>query len=654
MGTLHHDDNQRRRKHIASIRKCENDDVPICDGESCCRSGTSEIGSEIFDHAHRAEKVNQNADTKSPQRSQCETDSDEEDKEEEIKELLVIGAGPHSLTLMLRLLEPDPDLITDSDRHSKAEFKQRMRSMHDVFRHVKNLSRGPGTILKTRKSKIKDQMEKNSSRTQKKISKKRKNEINKNLFRPPAPPALQLQEVHKSVMVVDSHGDWLTSWKQNFNTIGIKRLRSLMNAHADPYDHRALEYYAEKYGRDDELVTLKDLTQRDKTFKGPYQAPSTSLFNDFHDLLIKGYGIDNIVQQGTVESITPEPSQTDADEPVFEVRFNNADSGVMAVKTKRVVCAMGPNFSSNKASWWDDFLHEHSNTKYPRDKILQANEIVPWIRERATTSTTKQQDQDLRLLIVGGGITSAQLTLLASKASWCRGVTLIQRSKTLSRHFDVENKWMGPNRGKLLADFWSLDMESRPAKLREARGGGSMPPELLREIYNQVEEQDLDSFCVREEVEISHVKWNGERFDVAFDDGSEIEQYDMIWLVTGSENNLDKYAAFDDLRETLPVETVNGLPVLNQDLSWPSRRRGGTETRSESQVKTEYAGENRDAMSHTNNTNDEEKWKQIARRRFWCMGVLASLELGPDALNLVGARQGAVRVATAIRQDMAE
>ena len=49
--------------------------------------------------------------------------------------------------------------------------------------------------------------------------------------------------------------------------------------------------------------------------------------------------------------------------------------------------------------------------------------------------------------------------------------------------------------------------------------------------------------------------------------------------------------------------------------------------------------------------NDEVDWKQTARKRIWCMGALAAQELGPDALNLVGARQGSVRVAKAIRQD---
>jgi hypothetical protein len=73
------------------------------------------------------------------------------------------------------------------------------------------------------------------------------------------------------------------------------------------------------------------------------------------------------------------------------------------------------------------------------------------------------------------------------------------------------------------------------------------------------------------------------------------------------------------------VDTVNGLPVLNKHLSW---------------------------RCPVDKEANEPQWKKEARKRFWCMGSLAGLELGPDALNLIGARHGAVRVAKDIRYDM--
>ena len=80
-----------------------------------------------------------------------------------------------------------------------------------------------------------------------------------------------LDDVTKSVLIVDKYGSWLHQWTENFKALRIPHLRSLMSAHACPYDHRSLEYYAESKGRGDELITLRNLDQRDKTFKGPYQ-----------------------------------------------------------------------------------------------------------------------------------------------------------------------------------------------------------------------------------------------------------------------------------------------------------------------------------------------------------------------------------------------
>jgi len=189
------------------------------------------------------------------------------------------------------------------------------------------------------------------------------------------------------------------------------------------------------------------------------------------------------------------------------------------------------------------------------------------------------------------------------------------------RHFDIDNMWMGPKRGKLQEDFWSLDMQERAQRLKEARGGGTIPPETIQELLRCRSTQ----LQVKEEVEILEVHWTDGRFHISLDDGSECEPYDMIWLATGAQNHIDHYSALSHLRRILPVSVTNGLPVLNTDLSW--RAPVGEET------------------------TDEPIWKQVARERIWCMGALAALELGPDALNLIGARHGSVRVAEAIRRD---
>ena len=96
------------------------------------------------------------------------------------------------------------------------------------------------------------------------------------------------------------------------------------------------------------------------------------------------------------------------------------------------------------------------------------------------------------------------------------------------------------------------------------------------------------------------------------------------------DNHIDHYNVLSDLRKSLPIDIVNGLPVLGSDLSWQHPKIGAEAV------------------------NNEPIWKQLARKRIWCMGALAALELGPDALNILGARHGSVRVAKAIRRDFEE
>jgi hypothetical protein len=553
-----------------------------------------------------------------------------------VKELVIIGAGPHALTLLLRLLEPDPDFLSEDKRHRLAESTTQMRPIRQVKQHIKDLSRRSKSTntAKSRRTLKPKKQNRNSHRKQGLTD-----------IRVDIPPPLSLETVLDSIQVVDANGDWLASWKQNFEAIGIPKLRSLVNAHADPYDHRSLEYYAEINGREDELVTLDDLTQRDTSFRGPYQVPTTRLFHDFHDALVHSYGIQDVVQQGRVVSITPMKDGESDENMVFEVQICNGDCNhITTVRSRRCVCALGPNFSRREHAWETDLRKDlGSKYEYISKRILRSDEIVQWLLQTRTnmvgmepqtqTQSHRTDGDGKRVLIVGGGITSVQLTLRAFKASWCQSVVFIQRSQKLLRHFDVENAWMGPKRGKLLDEFFSMQMNDRAHSLQDARKGGSIPPELLKEL-ERLEEKNSNLVC-KEEVEISQVDWmdDEDEFHVMLNDGTATE-VDYIWLATGCDNIIDRYPLLNNLRETLPIDVINGMPALSQDLSWSRSRSSNSEA--------------------VDNDGDEDecKWKQLARKRLYCVGALAGLQLGADALNIVGARHGAIKVAKAIRCDM--
>ena len=282
---------------------------------------------------------------------------------------------------------------------------------------------------------------------------------------------------------------------------------------------------------------------------------------------------------------------------------------------------MGPIFRASEPRWLNGLDPEAC------ERVLHAHQICPYLKRRSETDSNTNSKIE-KILIVGGGLTSAQLALLATDSNWCKEVVFIQRSKMNPRHFDIGNEWMGPKRGKLLEDFWCLDLNERVKKLKQTRGGGTIPPEVIDELSHQGKK-----LKVKEEVEVTDVHWVDDRLQVCLDDGSEPESYDIIWLATGAQNHIDHYSALTHLRRELPVEVINGFPVLNTDLSW----------------RAPTAKEEDDDVSI-----DEPAWKQVARKRIWFTGALAALQLGPDALNLIGARHGSVRVAEAVRQDIAQ
>ena len=103
-------------------------------------------------------------------------------------------------------------------------------------------------------------------------------------------------------------------------------------------------------------------------------------------------------------------------------------------------------------------------------------------------------------------------------------------------------------------------------------------------------------------------------------------EYDQIWLSTGFTHSVNNTPVLSDLCDQLPFATTPaGMPILNDDLSW----------------KLEETKMEEDLMAGLTSSSSN----------LWIMGPLAGLTLGPDALNLMGARHGAVRIARTLRND---
>ena len=229
--------------------------------------------------------------------------------DDDLAPLVVIGAGPHALSLLCRLIEDEPDLFTEAERtqmtvKAGTGAKGRARPFAAVRKH---LSR-------------------------------------------------RLDNPLAGVRVLDAHGGWLTQWRLNFAALEIAHLRSHADLHPCPYDWQSLRVFAEK--RPDELWHMQYL-ERDEAhaadWRGPFKLPDARLFLDFCDALVERYGLRDAVETAHVASVCVVPPAADGGACTFVVRLGDGRE----IPARRVVCAAGPALARRHAAnlpWWADDL----------------------------------------------------------------------------------------------------------------------------------------------------------------------------------------------------------------------------------------------------------------------------------------------------------
>lgn len=154
-------------------------------------------------------------------------------------EVLVIGAGPHALSMVLRLVEPCPDMLLDGER-----ILEGLHTRHGVWSETKH------HVAALRRGKL----------GQASVAKERPtiNEINQGKNSTYAcfqqTPYVPLRTLQDSVHVIDAHGEWMREWDRNFQAYEIKYLRSSVYVHPDPYQQRTLSSYADVYKKEHEQV----------------------------------------------------------------------------------------------------------------------------------------------------------------------------------------------------------------------------------------------------------------------------------------------------------------------------------------------------------------------------------------------------------------
>lgn len=349
------------------------------------------------------------------------------------------------------------------------------------------------------------------------------------------------------LLVADPDG-WLHRWRRQFAALRLEHLRSACVHHPDP-DPYALLHHARDSGREAEL-------------HGEYQCPGTELFADFCAALVDELDLHRVLVREPVHALHPRPGGG-----------VTVHVGQTEVRARRVVLATNPTRA--RMSGWvpgrPDPRVEHSDT----------------------VDLRRPPGPGERVLVVGGGLTAAQLAVAASRAG--ARTTLLTRAPLRPRAFDTTAEWLGRALPTFHAD---PDPHRRHATVCAARGGGTVPPPMLARLRALAAHDRLE-LAAGGRIEASCGR------DVRVRAGGRTWTVDRLWLGTGHDLDWRSEPLLASLAAWHPIRASGGLPALGPDLSWP-----GTDVH--------------------------------------LVGGLAALSVGPTARNLTGARMAAERIRRAV------
>lgn len=190
-----------------------------------------------------------------------------------------------------------------------------------------------------------------------------------------------------------------------------------------------------------------------------------------------------------------------------------------------------------------------------------------------------------RMVVVGGGLTSAQIVIRALENGYDK-VILLTRGHLKSKPFDVDLGWVGRYSNFLKMQFWqNEDVQERLNMLRAARNGGSVTPTYAKllarlqalgkvEIWTHTTIASADYGCTSrsdgdKEADASGDKrWSLELRTST--DGGKLTSMtsDYLLLATGAKIDFGALSFLRHLQTTHPIRLAGGLPVLTADLEY--------------------------------------------------------------------------------------
>ncbi|XP_010884784.1 uncharacterized protein zgc:113276 isoform X1 [Esox lucius] len=535
-------------------------------------------------------------------------------------DVLIIGAGPHALTLATLLSHPDQALSPASPST-------------DILHGVK-LSRG-----RAQSSHLKNH--KKGANRQQTVEREKQAETESE---PETCPPLDFR-------VVDSYGAWTTLWENQFRALRIPHLRSHTLVHTDPLNKRALQEFVLEHDRTSELRSLPDqiyildenaffndmrlgkkAKRRLSNSQGHHRSlyfslPETRLSVDFFRQQVKKYNLDSVLIKGTVDRLIPVMSEGSV--ASFRALLQSGE----VLEARRVVMATGPTRAqmANIPTWVSAITET-----YPEERMQHTVQLMHYhpatrsARQREQGSQDQEQEDSpsllsgdyvvsepgQRVLVVGGGLTSAHVISIALQQG-ASHVTWVMRKHLQLKQFDVGDVESLVGRYSHMEHGIKLDglaylrqfynessLHKRLAMIRQARKGGAVTPEAYAALQPYIQTGQL---AIRAYCQVTEAKWCYKSqawiLSMCGQNGCESWTGDRIWLATGCKLDVNQDQMLSAVIKEYPIQVIDGWPCISETLQW------------------------------------------APGCPLYLMGQYTALQVGPHAVNLAGGQAAGTRIA---------
>ncbi|KAI8904964.1 hypothetical protein DFJ77DRAFT_479957 [Powellomyces hirtus] len=540
-------------------------------------------------------------------------------------ELLVIGAGPHALSLLSELLPAKPcppsralapsaekDALHEQGGESSIGIECRF---DDAAWWTDSSDDGHGAVkeIESRTAAVTDSVEKQAAGVD-----------------------LPADWIRDRMVVIDKRachgsGPWMPLWRKQLSFLDIKYLQSPISHHPSPAHTSHLWQHAttcRRHHGHNAIIACPHPWH--PTNMGPWVRPSTALLLDFTDNVIVEnlhLGTD-VLQAGDVTAITPVAcpcKDADSDDeglgglyPGLGRASKFCDHLEITLRDGRVLQARNVVLATgcSAAKQIPDWVQKLENRMYPRYCLAHcwdmAVEQEVYLKPLRANSGSKGKT----VVVVGGGLASIHLSRKALDIG-CDHVILLSRSALSIPPFEstatttLQKQQRSRTRNTHQHPFPTCKM-----------GTGVSPPTkdptvnatCTRAAMALIQPGLRDGrMTVLEEVEITGGEWTGDdsdkgRWELYLTDGSWIV-CDAVWLATGGCPDVRGEALLSQIRQQHPIKTANHLPLLQPDLSWAPHCPG-----------------------------------------LYVMGPLAAAQIGSCAHNLMGGCKAAKRIVPSLRE----